>query len=249
VQDAISDYSVRFDVAYPEGENRWMLLVRWLLVIPHMLVLGALQWIANVLLTVMLFVLLFTARFPESIFGFMSGVARWQYNATAYLMFHNRYPPFSLDADEYPPVTFEVDRQETYSRWLPFVKWLLVFPHLVILVGAGSRGLLRLPLRVLRGAGDRSLPSRRLRLPRWYRALGGTSERVRGAVHRQVPAVLAALRLRLRPLRPFWSSGFAPRFTDCRRFAPEQAPRASPLTASADTLRPSPLRILRTGSG
>ncbi|HJM76554.1 MAG TPA: DUF4389 domain-containing protein [Dehalococcoidia bacterium] len=136
---AVSDYPVRFDVAYPEGENRWMLLIRWLLVIPHMAVVSVLTWVADVLLTLMLFILLFTARFPESIFGFMSGALRWQYNATAYLMFHNRYPPFSL-AGEYPPVTFEVDRQETYNRWLPFVKWLLVFPHVVILAALGFAG-------------------------------------------------------------------------------------------------------------
>lgn len=135
-----STYPVRFDVAYPQGENRLMLLVRWLLVIPHMIVLAVLQWVANVLLFLMLFVLLFSARFPESIFGFMSGVLRWQYNATAYLMFHNSYPPFSLDAGEYAPVAFEVDRQVTYSRWLPFVKWLLVFPHVVILAALAVAG-------------------------------------------------------------------------------------------------------------
>ena len=140
MQATTSGYPVRFDVAYPQGENRFMLLARWLLVIPHLVVASLLLWVVNLLIVPMLFVLLFTGRFPESVFGFMSGVMRWQYNGTAYLMFHNAYPPFSLDAGRYAPLTFEVDRQQTYSRWLPFVKWLLVLPHTVVLMALGVAG-------------------------------------------------------------------------------------------------------------
>ena len=128
-----SGYPVRFDIAYPEGENRFMILIRWLLAIPHLIILSGLRYVALAVVVFAFFAILFTGRHPAGLFRFQVGVLRWNQNVGAYVLFHNRYPPFSFDEGKYPPVTFQVDRAEHYNRFLPFIKWLLAIPHLIIL--------------------------------------------------------------------------------------------------------------------
>ena len=132
-QPAIADYPVRFEVMYPEGENRWMILIRWLLVFPHGIVLEFLGIAALVVGWIAWWAILFTGRYPEGMFNFVVGVNRWGNNATAYQLFHNAYPPFSMDEGTYEPMLYTVERQERYSRLLIFVKWLLAIPHYVVL--------------------------------------------------------------------------------------------------------------------
>ena len=132
-QPAIADYPVRFEVLYPEGENRWMILIRWLLVFPHIIVLMFLGLVAGVVGFLAWFAILFTGRYPEGLLNFVVGVNRWSMNASAYQLFHNRYPPFSMQAGAYPPMVYDVVRQERYSRLLIFVKWLLIIPHIIVL--------------------------------------------------------------------------------------------------------------------
>jgi Domain of unknown function (DUF4389) len=92
---------VRFDFAYPDAGrdlNRWLPLVKWLLAIPHYIVLFFL-WIAAFFVVVFAwFAILFTGRFPRGAFDFVVGVARWHARVAAYttLLITDRYPPFSL---------------------------------------------------------------------------------------------------------------------------------------------------------
>ena len=133
-QPAIADYPVRFEVMYPEGENRWMILIRWLFVFPHSVVLLFLGIAAIVVGWIAWWAILFTGRYPEGMFNFVVGVNRWSNNATAYQLFHNSYPPFSMDEGAYEPMLYTVERQERYSRLLIFVKWLLIIPHLIVVL-------------------------------------------------------------------------------------------------------------------
>jgi hypothetical protein len=128
-----SPFPVEFDVEYPERLSRLLIFVKWLLIIPHIIVLYALNIVAGLLTFIAWFAILFTGRYPRGMFSFVVGYYRWTYNISAYLyLLRDEYPPFSLEADRYP-VTFEVEYPERLSRLLIFVKWLLVIPNVIVL--------------------------------------------------------------------------------------------------------------------
>ncbi len=92
--------SVHLEVDYPEAENlnRWLPLVKWLLAIPHYIVLAVLVLVAILGTIVAWFAILFTGRYPRGIFDFVVGVGRWNARVWAYafLLVTDVYPPFSL---------------------------------------------------------------------------------------------------------------------------------------------------------
>jgi hypothetical protein len=90
--------AVHLEVDYPATLNRWLPLVKWLLAIPHYIVLLVLGIAAMLALIVAWFAILFTGRFPHGLFDFVVGVNRWslRVGAYAFYMFTDRYPPFSL---------------------------------------------------------------------------------------------------------------------------------------------------------
>ena len=96
------EQAVHVDLDYPDAErdlNRWLPLVKWLLAIPHYIVVTILGIIAMLLLVVAWFAILFTGRYPRRIFRFMVGVNRWALRVAAYmwLLTTDRYPPFSFE--------------------------------------------------------------------------------------------------------------------------------------------------------
>jgi hypothetical protein len=131
---APSGYPVTFDVEYPERLSRWKIFVKWLLAIPHLIIVYLLLAIAGILQFIAFFAILFTKRWPRGLFDFTVQIYRWSLNTTAYavLLLRDEYPPFSGEAGEYPLV-LEVEYREDLSRWQIFVKWLLAIPHLIIL--------------------------------------------------------------------------------------------------------------------
>jgi hypothetical protein len=93
--------SVHLEIDYPDVEhelNRWLPLVKWLLAIPHYVVLIVLWLAAIVAVVVAWFAILLTGRYPRALFDFVVGVARWslRVGAYAFLLVSDRYPPFSL---------------------------------------------------------------------------------------------------------------------------------------------------------
>jgi len=95
------EQSVHLDLPYPDARqlNRWLPLVKWLLAIPHYIVLFFLVIGAVVAVIVAWFAILFTGRYPRGLFDYVVGVIRWSNRVTGYAMVlvTDEYPPFSLE--------------------------------------------------------------------------------------------------------------------------------------------------------
>ena len=94
------EQAVHVQIAYPDAKrelNRWLPLVKWLLAIPHYIVLWFLGIAALVCVVIAWFAILFTGRYPRSLFDFVVGVLRWWLRVVTYafLLATDRYPPFS----------------------------------------------------------------------------------------------------------------------------------------------------------
>jgi Domain of unknown function (DUF4389) len=97
----VEEQAVHLEIDYPDVKNdlnRWMPLVKWLLAIPHYIVLGFLAIGAFFAVVIAWFAILATGHYPRSLFDFVVGVGRWclRVNAYAFLLVTDRYPPFSL---------------------------------------------------------------------------------------------------------------------------------------------------------
>jgi hypothetical protein len=138
-------YPAHIDAQLEPRLSRWIWLVKWFLVIPHLVVLAFL-WVAFVVLSIgAFFSILFTGRYPRSIFEFNVGVLRWSWRVSYYTygaLGTDRYPPFTLAEVPDYPAHFEVEYPEHLSRGLVLIKWwLLAIPHYLIIglfVGGGA---------------------------------------------------------------------------------------------------------------
>ena len=100
----IDEQSVHLEIDYPQVEvdlNRWLPLFKWLLAIPHYVVLAFLTVAAAFVVIYAWFAILFTGSYPRGSFDFVVGVGRWHLRVAAYavLLVTDIYPPFSLGAD------------------------------------------------------------------------------------------------------------------------------------------------------
>ena len=126
-------YPVAADVAHAEEYARLMPLVKWLLAIPHYLVLLLLGIGAYFAILFAALAILFTRRYPRGVFDFVLGVYRWGWRVASYvLLMNDRYPPFTLaDVPDYP-ARLEIGYPEEVDRWRPFVQWFLAIPFLLL---------------------------------------------------------------------------------------------------------------------
>jgi hypothetical protein len=127
------DYPARFEIAYPGEMNRWLPLVKWLLVIPHFFVLLFVGIGALFVGVFAFFAVLITGRFPRGAFDYLVGTFRWAFRVAAYFhLMTDAYPPFSLADDPNYPVRLDIDYPEQMDRWRPLVQWLLAIPYLFV---------------------------------------------------------------------------------------------------------------------
>jgi hypothetical protein len=142
METATSRYPLRLTGELSPRLSRGLWLVKWLLAIPHFVVLLALGVASFVVTLVGLFAILFTGRYPRALFDFNVGVLRWAWRVGFYgysTLGTDKYPPFTLkDVPDYP-ARLQVEYPESLSRGLVLVKWLFAIPHyLVVAVFAGG---------------------------------------------------------------------------------------------------------------
>lgn len=144
---ATDTYPVRCEAPTAVTVSRWLWLVKWLLALPHFVVLAFL-WLGVVLVfPVALIAIVATGRYPRPLFDYVTGVLRWTWRVEFYtygVLGTDAYPPFTLADDPRYPARFSVDYPQRLSRGLALVKWwLLAIPHYVIvaiLVGSSNSG-------------------------------------------------------------------------------------------------------------
>ena len=138
-------HPLRLEGELDPGMRRWLWLVKWLLAIPHFVVLVALALAFVVVSVIAFFAILFTARYPRSLWDFNLGVLRWSWRVSFYaygVLGTDRYPPFTFGPAPGYPATLELDHPERLSRGLVLIKWLLAVPHYLVLavLGGGLTG-------------------------------------------------------------------------------------------------------------
>lgn len=128
-------YPIQVRALQDDSLSRWLWLVKWLLIVPHVLILIPL-WVAFFVLSLVAAVaIVITGRYPRSIFDFNVGVLRWSWRVSYYAynaLGTDRYPPFALREISDYPTGLNVDYPARLHRGLVLVKWFLAIPHLLI---------------------------------------------------------------------------------------------------------------------
>jgi hypothetical protein len=139
---------LRGELTTPPGN--WVWIFKWLLIIPHIIVLCFLGFAAFFVSVYAFFSILFTGKYPKGAFDFNVGVMRWGWRVGFYsynALGTDKYPPFSMDPDPNYPADLEIEYPEKLTNWKVLVKWFLAIPHCIILAFFnGGRGGGLIPL-------------------------------------------------------------------------------------------------------
>jgi hypothetical protein len=144
-------YPVRLTIQRPERQSRLTnfplgvgAVIRWILLIPHFIILFFLEIAAGLLYFIATFAILFTGRYPMGMYNFVAGYLRWTANVNAYSSsLYDAYPPFSTDAQAGYPLAFVVEYPDRSSRLLNLplfgymIRFVLLIPHIVVLFFLG----------------------------------------------------------------------------------------------------------------
>lgn len=115
--------------------SRWLWLFKWLLLIPHLIAVSVLTIVAVICKILAWFAILFTGKYPKSLFDMVVGVLRWQWRVNFYgygALGTDKYPPFSMEAGNYP-ADFTAAYPASLNRVTTFFRLILVIPHAIVL--------------------------------------------------------------------------------------------------------------------
>ena len=130
------DYPVTIGIAPAAPQSRLTIFFRLLMVIPHSIILYALQIAAGVISIIVWFVILITGKYPAGLYSFTLGYFRWTTRVSGYVwLLTGVYPPFSLDdMPTYPIYPAVAEQLEGRNRLTTAFRFLLVIPHLIVLL-------------------------------------------------------------------------------------------------------------------
>ena len=138
---AYSDYPVELAGEYQERVNRVLWLIKWILIIPHGIVLWFLYIPTILTIPLSWLIIIIMGRYPEFLWGYHSGLLRWTWRVNFYSYgagATDRYPPFSFQSRDDYPADFNIEYPETLSRLSTLFRWLLVIPHWIIIYFLGA---------------------------------------------------------------------------------------------------------------
>ena len=129
-------YPVQLVGEYSERVNRFLWLIKWLLVIPHGVVLGLL-FIPTIVTTPLAWLtVVVLGRYPGFLWSYHSGLLRWSWRVNFYSYEAgntDRYPPFSFGVSDDYPADLVIEYPEASSRLTGFFRWLLIIPHWIVI--------------------------------------------------------------------------------------------------------------------
>ena len=135
-------YPATFAFDAPYEVARWRPFVHWLLAIPQFVVAYVLNLVAGVITFIAFFVILFTKKYPDSLYNIAVMARRYQFRVITYAMFMREpYPPFTFDTTASDPggdpAKVGVEYPQELNRWAPLYKWFLAIPHYIVLAILG----------------------------------------------------------------------------------------------------------------
>ena len=130
----MKDYPVKLKINYLESSNRLTALFRFILVIPIVFILALISTYAEALSFAIAMMLLFQEKYPKFWFEWHIGITKFAYRIAAYFfLMQDEYP--STDQAQSVQITVPYpDVKNDLKRWMPLVKWILVIPHIIVLV-------------------------------------------------------------------------------------------------------------------
>ena len=134
-------YPVDLTGEYSERVNRFLWLIKWLLVIPHAIVLWLLSLPTIVTIPISWLIIVIAGRYPSFLWAYHAGLLRWNWRMNFYSYEAggtDRYPPFSFESRDDYPADIHIEYPERSSRLTVLFRWLLIIPHWIVVYFLGT---------------------------------------------------------------------------------------------------------------
>ena len=138
---AFRTYPVELVGHYEERVNRFLWLVKWLLVLPHVIVLWLLSLPMVLTIPASWLIIVITGRYPRVLWSYHAGLLRWNWRVNFYSYEAgntDRYPPFSFESRDDYPADIRIEYPESSSRLTVLFRWIIIIPHWIVVYFLGT---------------------------------------------------------------------------------------------------------------